>query len=63
MPSPLTEPGRRVTLNLFEADCALLERRYGWGWTEQVRLLVRQNCRDYLRGKSELDAIMERNDE
>lgn len=56
---PLPEPYRRCNINLFESDCQLLERRYGRGWTEQVRLLVRKNCQEWRRAKDELDAIME----
>lgn len=37
MPVRSDEPLRRVTLNLYEADCAWLEREYGHGWTERVR--------------------------
>lgn len=33
---------RKVTLNLFEADCEALARLYGYGWSEKVRLLVRE---------------------
>lgn len=31
------EPLRKVTLNLFEADCVFLESTYGHGWTERIR--------------------------
>lgn len=58
MPAPLPKPARRVTLYLFEADCQQFERRYGRGWTEQVRLLVEKNCRDWQRAHDEIDAIL-----
>ena len=41
MPPRSPEPLRKITLNLFEADCQAMERRYGHGWTEQVREMVR----------------------
>lgn len=37
MPARSDDPLRRVTLNLYEADCQWLERTYGHGWTERVR--------------------------
>jgi len=37
MPVRSDDPLRRVTLNLYEADCAWLETTYGHGWTERVR--------------------------
>jgi len=40
MPKQPEAPLRKVTLNLFEADCAALEKHYGWGWSETVRTLV-----------------------
>lgn len=49
MPVRSDEPLRRVTLNLYEADCVWLEKTYGHGWTERVRqhihneVLMRQN--------------------
>lgn len=37
MPNRSDDPLRKVTLNLYEADCAWLEKTYGHGWTERVR--------------------------
>jgi len=37
MPTKSDDPLRRVTLNLYEADCLWLEQNYGRGWTERVR--------------------------
>lgn len=37
MPIRADEPLRKVTLNLYEADCLWLEAEYGHGWTERVR--------------------------
>lgn len=37
MPTPPDDPLRRVTLNLYAADCEWMEANYGRGWTERVR--------------------------
>lgn len=37
MPVRSDDPLRKVTLNLYEADCQWLEREYGRGWTERIR--------------------------
>lgn len=58
MPAPLARRARRVTLYLFEDDCQQFERRYGRGWTEQVRLLVEKNCKEWARTKTDLEAFM-----
>jgi hypothetical protein len=44
MPPRSDEPLRRVTLNLGEVDCKIMEDRYGHGWTTVIRDLVRQHC-------------------
>lgn len=43
MPKHADEPLRKVTLNLYEEDCEVLNHTYGWGWSEVVRKLVRQH--------------------
>lgn len=45
MPPRSPEPLRKVTLNLFDKDCDSMERRYGHGWSERVRDLVRQDLK------------------
>ncbi len=40
MPARSDDPLRRVTLNLYEADCVVLEEAYGHGWTTHIRDLV-----------------------
>lgn len=37
MPAKSDDPLRRVTLNLYEADCQWMEKYYGHGWTERIR--------------------------
>ena len=43
MPKPSTEPLLKITLNLFHSDIVALRSRYGHGYTEQIRLMVRKN--------------------
>lgn len=40
MPTPADAPLRKVTLNLYEDDCATLETHYGRGWSEYVRCIT-----------------------
>lgn len=41
MPNPGADaPLRKVTLNLYEADCLALEQSLGHGWTAKVRDLT-----------------------
>jgi hypothetical protein len=40
MPARSDDPLRKVTLNLYEADCEFLSRYIGHGWSETVRTLV-----------------------
>lgn len=42
MPARSDDPLRRVTLNLYDADCVWLEKTYGRGWTERIRQHIRQ---------------------
>lgn len=45
MPNPGADrPLRKVTLNLYEEDCATLEQHYGHGWTTNVRAVVNDEC-------------------
>lgn len=46
MPAPADEPLTRTNLNLFTADKEWLEKRFGRGWTEQVRNWVRQQIKE-----------------
>lgn len=39
-PAKADAPLRKVTLNLYEEDCALLEQYYGHGWSQKVRELI-----------------------
>ena len=55
MPPPADRPLRKVTLNLFADDVAQLERRYGRGWTEQVRRVVEENCDRYRHFQAQLE--------
>lgn len=40
MPTNAGPPLRKVTLNLYEADCQALQRVYGRGWSTEIREIV-----------------------
>ena len=45
MPNPGSDaPLRKVTLNLYEADCQWLEYTYGHGWSTMVRDTIQREC-------------------
>lgn len=46
MPAPADEPLDRCNLNLYAKDKAWMFRRYGHGWSEIVRKLVREHIRE-----------------
>jgi len=46
MPAPLDEPITPCKINLFTTDKAWLEKRFGRGWTEQVRAWVREKIKE-----------------
>lgn len=59
MPKPSEEPLTKVTLNLFTSDVLAFKRRYGHGYTEQIRLILRENVKAHSRVKEEIDLITE----
>lgn len=59
MPKPSEEPLTKITLNVFTSDVIAFKRRYGVGYTEQIRLLLRENVKAYQRAKKEIDYIVE----
>ena len=50
MPAPADEPLAKAWINLYAADKSWLFRRYGNGWSEIVRKLVREHRRDQEAG-------------
>jgi len=46
MPAPADEPLDRAFINLYRVDKAEMYRRYGHGWSEVVRKLVRDHLRE-----------------
>ena len=43
MPTPpLPEPGKKVTLLLYEKDVVEMKRRWGQGWTTQLREVLHE---------------------
>lgn len=55
MPPPLEEPTKRITIVVFQADYDLLIRRYGSGISEQIRLMVRKNCKEWKEAKAKME--------
>lgn len=45
MPARPDAPLRKVTLNLYEEDCQVLEAYYGHGWSEFARLAIREHVK------------------
>lgn len=46
MPARSDDPLRRVTLNLYEADCIAMERWHGQGWTTRIREIIHNRVED-----------------
>jgi hypothetical protein len=65
MPPRSPEPLRKVTLNLFDKDCDAMERRYGHGWSEAVREMVRSHLKErpYILDRHYADYYEEPQDE
>lgn len=57
MPAPSTKPLEKCTLNLFAADCDAMRKLYGRGWTERVRALVEQHCKDRKQLREEFPLV------
>jgi hypothetical protein len=57
MPTPADAPLRKVTLNLYEADCAYLEKTLGHGWTTEVRNAVHEYAGKRLNLQVTMDMI------
>ena len=57
MPKPSEEPLTKVTLNLFRSDVIAFKRRYGHGYTEQIRNLVRANVMLYKKFEHDMDRL------
>lgn len=47
MPARSDDPLRRVTLNLYEADCTALEKFYGHGWTTNIREIMHTHVQTF----------------
>lgn len=58
MPKPSPERLTKVTLNLFTSDVIAFKRRYGHGYTEQIRLILRENVKEHARYKRTVENLM-----
>ena len=46
MPTPpLPEPGKKITLILYAKDVELAKKRWGHGWTSEIRELLHNHLR------------------
>lgn len=57
MPNKSGESLTKVTLNLFTSDLASLKARYGHGYSEQIRDLVRENVRKHKALQRDMDKL------
>jgi len=46
---------KKVTLNLFEADVEWYKKRYGYGWSEVLRLHIHKITTDRAKLEDELN--------
>lgn len=49
----------KVTLNLYSTDVEAFRARYGFGWSEQIRNVVHENVKEWVRAKRVMDLIEE----
>lgn len=59
MPVKPGDPLKKVTLNLYHDDVIKLQTRYGYGWSEKVRELVREKLREPQRTGIVADYVTE----
>lgn len=52
-PAKSDDPLRRVTLNLYEANCQWLEKNIGYGWSQWVRTTIDAEVARLRRMKTE----------
>lgn len=58
MPRTSEQPLTKVTLNLFTSDVLSLKRRYGHGYTEQIRRIVADEGKEHRRHKRTIESIL-----
>lgn len=52
--SPLPgDPLQKITLNLYLSDVDWLKKRFGWGYSEKIRDLVREYHKSIIRQESQ----------
>lgn len=47
------DPLQKITLNLYAADVDWFKRRFGWGYSEKIRYLVREYHKSIIRQESQ----------
>lgn len=58
MPRPKGPDLTKVTLNLESADVLTLKARYGYGYTEQIRRIVHENCAEYRKHRRSIQDLI-----
>jgi hypothetical protein len=53
-----SEELRKITLNLYEEDVKFFEKRFGYGWSAEVRRIMRRE----ILGYKKMDTIAKTND-
>ena len=56
MPS---EALRKVTVNLYEEDIKFFERRFGYGWSVELRRIMRREVMNYERRDQQRDELIQ----
>jgi hypothetical protein len=51
------EPLHKITVNIYEKDWIRLRRDYGYGWSEQMRIIIRRFFRERDRASDEMRGI------
>lgn len=59
-----SEELKKITLNLFAEDVKFFERRFGYGWSAELRRIMRREVQAYKRmNQDRLNRIFERKGE
>lgn len=53
MPQRRGDALRKVTLNLFDNDVFVMEKVYGYGWSERLRELLHEHVRKLVGAEDE----------
>ena len=54
---------KKVTVNLYEEDVEFFEQRFGYGWSVELRRIMRREVKNYQRRDIHCDLIFESGNE